>query len=68
MPKLSNNRPRLENEVPSTPPLSREWADRALYRSLIGSGGGDGGGFSELGGYTDGLDVDILEDPPWSAR
>jgi hypothetical protein len=68
MSKHSDNRPLPENETPSKQPISRNWADRALYRSLIGSGGGDGGGFSDLGGYTDGLDVEILEDPPWSVR
>jgi hypothetical protein len=67
MSKHSDNRPLPENEPPSKPPLNRDWADRATYRSLTGSGG-DGGGFSDLGGYTDGLDVEILEDAPWSVR
>lgn len=49
-------------------PLNRDWADRATYRALTGSGG-DGGGFSDLDGFTgEGLDEDINEPPPWAVE
>jgi hypothetical protein len=58
---------RPETEAPPAP-LRREWEGHRTSYLVVTGVGGEGGGFSDLGGYTDGLDLELLEDAPWSMR
>lgn len=58
------SRPQTD-DTPPTPLLNGWEDDRELYTSVTGVGG-DGGGFSDLDGFTGGLDEDINEPPPWA--
>lgn len=45
-------------------PSMRGLVDIAEYRRMTGEGD-NGGGFSDLGGFTDDLDLEFNDPPPW---